>query len=274
MNTQPEPIERLIGALIGVTTAAETLGQIATRYAGRPDLFRKGVPAPLSQALSALRRSIGEAIRSVPGVHVWIPPDAGIQPRQWTTGLCEELNGFHSLIVSVGCFAPIESQDSYIAAVNRISKRIGFLEALDLSGFDPAKIRAEESSERRSASDGDSATRGMSVPEANMKARELADADPTFVSKTADKWAKEIGCSKSTVHKTTVWKLTMEQTGRGRKNGRAKPKVFSLPKDDLLKGRAGNDPLDCLIAEQEADLEPSSADPDPSLKPPRTRKQF
>ena len=53
--------------------------------------------------------------------------------------------------------------------------------------------------------------------------------DRSFVHAVAREWAKKINavtgktCSVSTVHKTTLWKQTMEKSGRGRTKGGRTP---------------------------------------------------
>lgn len=81
--------------------------------------------------------------------------------------------------------------------------------------------------------------RTMSRDEANQRARELLDNDPSFGRKTARKWASAIGCSVGLVTGLPVWHGIMEKDGRGRrkKGVQKKPRVVSLT--PAVEARAG-----------------------------------
>ena len=74
-------------------------------------------------------------------------------------------------------------------------------------------------------------------------------------------------CSTSTVEDTPLWKATMKKTGRGRTKGKS-PKAVTLT--DGLESVVGkgerHEALQGLIAEQEADYEPSPVDDDQPAK--------
>ena len=129
----------------------------------------------------------------------------------------------------------------------------------------------------RASVDDEPAEKGhMTVAEANQVAMELAEKDRSFVHATAEEWARKISeatdttCSPSTVHKTALWKATMQKTGRGRtKGGRSRTVSFTKK----LEAVVGEDDqqLQELMAEQKADSdsEASSAEDDPPDKPRR-----
>lgn len=113
----------------------------------------------------------------------------------------------------------------------------------------------------------------MTLKEANIRARQLLKEHPGFADKSAEEWSREIPCSIGLVSYLPTWEAVMERTGRGRKGRPARPKVVSLPADELL-GRTSN--LEELIAQQRADDEPSPLDHDPPLKhleAPKVRKK-
>ncbi len=111
----------------------------------------------------------------------------------------------------------------------------------------------------------------MSAREANAKALELADKDKEFVKRSQREWAEAIGCSDGLVSKLPLWQKTMQLSGRRRK-GRGTSKAVSFTK--ALENTIGeqDDPLQGLIAEQEADYEPSPLEEDtPFSRPKRVR---
>jgi hypothetical protein len=113
----------------------------------------------------------------------------------------------------------------------------------------------------RATSEGKRSRKGMSIDEANAAARRLAKCDIAFVKLPIREWAKRIGCTISTVSKTALWQEVMRRSGRGRVPGGV-PKTVSLTENInacLGEGRP-NEVLDQLIAEQEADFEPSPVD--------------
>ncbi len=74
----------------------------------------------------------------------------------------------------------------------------------------------------------------MSRKEANAKARQLLEEDPTFRDKTLAEWAKAIGCSTGLVPKLPAWKAVMQETGRGRKNKAPSTPQQPIPLTDKL----------------------------------------
>jgi hypothetical protein len=97
----------------------------------------------------------------------------------------------------------------------------------------------------------------MTKEVANEKMMALAKNNPDFVKKGIHDMAKEIGCSSSTIHKTSFWRTLRDQTGRSRNKNT--PKVVSLT--DSLEATVGegdeHEILERLIQEQNADHEPS-----------------
>ncbi len=99
---------------------------------------------------------------------------------------------------------------------------------------------------------------------------ELAKKDPEFVNGGAWEWAAAIRkvtgktCSISTVRATRLWQKTMAVTGRGRSKGKT-PKAVALT--DNMESVVGEgerqEVLQGLIAQQEADYEPSPLDDNP-----------
>ena len=110
--------------------------------------------------------------------------------------------------------------------------------------------------------------RGMSVAEAHRQAMNLAKKDPSFVRGGVREWAKEIGCSTDTVHKTPFWNKTMEKTGRGRGKG-AIPTICSLTQQLEAELGEEDEELKRVMEDQEKDYEPSPLDDDP---PGRSRQ--
>lgn len=117
---------------------------------------------------------------------------------------------------------------------------------------------------------------GMSPGEANAVARRLLDKDESFRTKSSREWANAIGCSQAQVVKLPVWKAIMEESGRARPTGgAARPGVISLT-HKVLAGASqdqGNEELNRLIEEQNADYEPSPLDDDPHPHPTEVRER-
>jgi hypothetical protein len=132
-------------------------------------------------------------------------------------------------------------------------------------------------SDSRASVDDEPAEKGhLTVAKANQVATELTEKDHAFVNGTAEEWARKISeatgttCSPSTVHKTTLWKRTMQQSRRGRtKGGSSRTVTFTKKLEAVTRDDAQQEALDILIAEQEADSEPSSAEDDPRDRPRR-----
>lgn len=120
---------------------------------------------------------------------------------------------------------------------------------------------------------GPPAKRKMSKEEANERAIQLTEADPSFLDKSLREWAAAIDCSEGLVVKLRLWKETMKRTGRG-KRGRARvPKAVSLTRglEATFEGSKGDAPdeLERLIEEQRADAEPSPLEDDPPSSKPK-----
>jgi hypothetical protein len=108
---------------------------------------------------------------------------------------------------------------------------------------------------------------------------ELANSDHSFVQQSLREWAEAIGCSAALVTKLPFWQETMEQTGRGKKDKLPAPKAVSLTGSaEAVTGEGNkNEVLNQLIAQQEADKEPSPLEDDlPDSRPKRvhTRKRL
>jgi hypothetical protein len=114
-------------------------------------------------------------------------------------------------------------------------------------------------------------SRRMPLEQANAKAMQLAQADRLFVQRTIREWAKAIGCSTGLVHDLPLWKETMKRTGRGRPVKTPAPKAISLtPLIEEVTGEGEREEmLNQLIAEQQADQEPSPLDDEPPGARPR-----
>jgi hypothetical protein len=115
---------------------------------------------------------------------------------------------------------------------------------------------------------------GVTREKANKRAMELAQADPSFVDRTQREWARAIGCSDGLVAQLPFWQATMERTGRGKPKSAAAPKVVSLTRAvEATTGEGTRDEvLNRLIAQQDADYEPSPLEEDlPDSKPRRVR---
>jgi hypothetical protein len=95
--------------------------------------------------------------------------------------------------------------------------------------------------------------RTLTVEEANEKAKQLANADRSFVHKTQRQWAQAIGCSVGLVAKLPLWKTAMRQSGRGK--GEKKPKAVPLSEQGWSMAGEGerDEVLRQLIDEQQRD---------------------
>jgi hypothetical protein len=117
----------------------------------------------------------------------------------------------------------------------------------------------------------------MTVEEANQRAVQLAKAKRTFVLCSLREWAEAIGCSTGLVPKLPLWQKTMKRTSQSRADRTSVPKVVHTSESlDAVTGEGDRDEvLNRLIAEQEADKEPSSLDNDPpDSRPKRVRSRF
>jgi hypothetical protein len=137
----------------------------------------------------------------------------------------------------------------------------------ELDRWDVAELRAVVSSARQEPQ---AQRPRMSSEEANRKAMQLAEADHDFVTRTAQEWAQAIGCSAALVVKLPFWREVMEQTGRERRG--KKPRAVGLTEKVLATAPDDQAELDRLIAEQQADHEPSPLDGQRSRT--RCRKQL
>jgi hypothetical protein len=114
----------------------------------------------------------------------------------------------------------------------------------------------------------------MSKGEANDKAMELAQADPSFVDRSAREWAGSIGCSEGLVSKLPLWRETMKRTNRGKKGNGSSPKATRLTSSREATLGAPDSELQQLIEEQQADKEPSPCEDDPPDSPPRNPRHY
>jgi hypothetical protein len=110
-------------------------------------------------------------------------------------------------------------------------------------------------------------TRRMTAKQANTKAMELARKDRSFVSRSLREWSKAIGCSVGLVVKLPLWKATMTRYGRGQEDKLPAPKALSLTSN--LEATLREAELEELIADHNADFEPSVLDDDPPESQPR-----
>jgi hypothetical protein len=96
--------------------------------------------------------------------------------------------------------------------------------------------------------------------EANILAREHLKENPTA---TARQLATAIGCSLGMIPRLPAWQAVQEQRAKGRQP----KKSTAVSLTDRMQRVAGttDDPLAKLIAEQEADAEPSPLEADPSV---------
>ena len=109
----------------------------------------------------------------------------------------------------------------------------------------------------------------MTLEKANEKAMKLAKANPQFVHRTQREWAKDIGCAVGQVSNLPFWIEVAIRTGRKRKGKR--PRVVSLT-DKVLAATADPEAeMNRLIAESNADREPSPLELDPNDRPARVK---
>jgi hypothetical protein len=106
--------------------------------------------------------------------------------------------------------------------------------------------------------------RRITSDEANIRAREILVENPTISSRDL---AAQIGCSSGLISKLPAWRAVQEQLAAGARPKRMK--TVSLSDTVLATTGRKDDPLQKLIAEQEADTEPSPLDDDESDKPCR-----
>ncbi len=139
-------------------------------------------------------------------------------------------------------------------------------EAIPAGG--PASAISPEADQDATAA---SSPKRMTAEEANKKAMELAKTDRFFVERSLREWAERIGCSEGLVPKLPLWQATMEKTGRGRRDKAPPPKAVSLTENlEAVTGEGDKDEvLNHLVAEQEADAEPSPLYDDPPDSRPR-----
>lgn len=111
---------------------------------------------------------------------------------------------------------------------------------------------------------------GLPRHEANIRAHELLRDNPSI---TAAELARAIPCAQGTVPKLPAWRVVQERKRRGpRRTAAGAVPLSGAVLDSIAQQRAksGTDnPLTRLIAEQEADAEPSSVVPDPPDGKPR-----
>jgi hypothetical protein len=112
--------------------------------------------------------------------------------------------------------------------------------------------------------------------EANEKAMRLAKANRSFVKLSSREWAEAIGCSAAHVVGLPFWKATMKRRKQKSEGRPSAPKAVSYTPEleaATKKGKGNKDNiLNQLIAEQEADAEPSPLEKDPpSSHPKRVR---
>jgi hypothetical protein len=118
-------------------------------------------------------------------------------------------------------------------------------------------------------------SRRMRREEANDKAKKLAEVDHSFVQRSLREWSEAIGCSEGLVTELSLWRETMKRTGRGKEDATSAPKVVSLtPQLEAVTGEGEKDEeLNRLIAEQEADHDPSPLDDDTEGRPRRVHSR-
>jgi hypothetical protein len=143
-------------------------------------------------------------------------------------------------------------------------RELSYCSHWDTKGHPCLEAEYEEAEQRRAGAEGrreansgegaDTPDSKMSKEDANVKALELAKANPEFVHKSQREWAKLIGCSFGTISKTKLWQETMKQSGRGRKNrDEQAPKAVSLTPKVLSTQGEHDEELTRLIDEQKAD---------------------
>ena len=119
--------------------------------------------------------------------------------------------------------------------------------------------------------------RGMPRDTANAIATNLYEDDPDFKHKTAKEWSEAVGCSAGTVSQLPAWKRKITETGRGRKrkgNGTAPQAVTMTDKmQECILGNGRKHEILKLLAEQEADWEPSPCDEDASDFPTKVHER-
>jgi hypothetical protein len=106
----------------------------------------------------------------------------------------------------------------------------------------------------------------MRLKDANDRALALVEARQLSVDSSVREWAKTIGCSEGSVCKLPLWQEIMKRTGRGRKEQGTSPKAISLTNKLEATLIPEKDELRRLIAEQEADKEPSPFEPGFSVR--------
>jgi hypothetical protein len=122
----------------------------------------------------------------------------------------------------------------------------------------------------------------MSKEAAGIRARKLADEmGQQFLCLSEAKQAKLIGCSWQTWSRTQFYRELYPEKAEGKTQGESaqSPRVVSLTKNvEAVRGEGGKDQvLSNLIAEQQADYEPSPLDDDPPANPAtkvRVRKRL
>jgi hypothetical protein len=151
---------------------------------------------------------------------------------------------------------------------------------LDAAELDPNARRMSEISDLLRRVANDLKRQNVSPEEANNAALRLAEKNPDFLKLVIREWATKIAettgksCSPKIVGQTALWIKTMQHTGRGRSKG-SKPKVVSMTPalEAILGDKEPQGTLEKLIAEQEADDEPSPLEPDsPDYQERKRRK--
>ncbi len=140
-------------------------------------------------------------------------------------------------------------------------------------GFRPTELAKAVMVSRPDLAAGGKTKAAITADEANKAAMKLAKQDPAFVIGGVRDWAAAIRgatgktCSIATIEATRLWRETMKVTGRGRTRGKA-PKAVALTDNmESVVGEGGKDEvLKKLIAQQDADYEPSPIDDDPPAK--------
>ena len=127
-----------------------------------------------------------------------------------------------------------------------------------------ATLREWQRAARTRAAEADEAVkptvrRGMKKSEANILAREYLRDHPTANIRAV---AKGIGCSTGLVSKLTAWKAVQEERNRRRRPPRTNEISLTGRMQKVLG--VDDDPLRKLIADQEADAEPSPLEDGPT----------
>ncbi|MCH8343920.1 MAG: hypothetical protein IH983_08025 [Planctomycetes bacterium] len=265
-SSDPDCVRRLANA-IGDVLSAVNRQELAQRGYERVDDGLTLTGRPLKPDGDTFRNydeivgRVEAARQACNGVDGFVRPLLGTKQGAWTTKVRADLADVKVLIDLAGCRVPTAVRE-FDELIDSIRARMVFLADLDTSAVTTDKATGSVGRPPQ-----------ITEKEANIKARQLAEADPGFVNKSAMEWADDIECSVGTVYKTAMWKRTMEQTGRGRKDRPARPKVVNLPADELLGRGSKDEVLKGLIAQQRADDEPSPLDDDPSLKASKVRKK-